>query len=408
MKSVSKKLAWNLVSGTAGAALAVVMMTCAAQAQSKPPIKVVHTAPLTGQLGSVGKLQGIAIDIAVDDVNKAGGINGSMIEIVRVDDQLRPDQGVLRVREAASSGAIATLGPLSGGQWETAYPTFNQLKIPAINMNSSKSGIKARPYGTRLNTPDDVLLPKGLDAFITLFPNTKKVAVMADIRDSAGKAALDLWQQIAKAKGLEVVGTIEFTSGASDFSPMAIRLKDLKPDAVLAAILSGDAARFARELQIQNVTTPIMNTQVVYPGVFPQVAVKSVGEQAKQWYTVGQASNDMATGDAAKYKSFVTRYNAAIAKDEQLNQFQPPNVSNAALGYDAVIILADAARKAGIDGNTPIADARTKLMEGINATKTYKGLNAISFNADGDGNSPVGILQVDPATSTWKFVTPLK
>ena len=161
----------------------------AAFAQAKPPIKIVHTAPLSGQLASVGKLQAIAVDIAVDDINKSGGINGSMIEIVRYDDQLRPDQGVLRVREAQQGGALAVLGPMSSTQWETARATINQLKIPAVNMNSNKPGIGGRPYGTRLNTPDDIALPQGFAEFVKLFPNAKRVVIMADVREAAGKSA---------------------------------------------------------------------------------------------------------------------------------------------------------------------------------------------------------------------------
>jgi branched-chain amino acid transport system substrate-binding protein len=376
----------------------------AAFAQAKPPIKIVHTAPLSGQLASVGKLQAIAIDLAAEDINKSGGINGSMIEIVRFDDQLKPDQGVLRVREAEQGGALAVLGPMSSTQWETVAATLNQLKIPAINMNSNKPGISARPYGTRLNTPDDVALPEGFAEFVKLFPRAKRVVVLADVREAAGKAAAEEFTKLAKAKGLEVVGSLEFTSGQTDFSPVAIKLKDLKPDFVLAAILSGDAAKLARDLQIQAVTMPILCNQLVYPGVFPQIVSKSVGAQASQWYTVGAATNDYSTGDPVKYKSYVERYIAAISKDSALNQFQPPNVSSSSLGYDALMMVAETARKQGIDGTTPIAAARDKVRDGINAYKTFKGMNEIAFTEKGDGSSRTGVLQVDPASSTWKFV----
>ena len=377
--------------------------TGGAAAQARPPIKLVHTAPLSGQLGSVGKLQAIAIDLAVEDINKAGGINGSPIEIVRFDDQLRPDQAVLRVREAQQSGALAVLGPMSSTQWETSAATINQLKIPAINMNSNKPGILARPYGTRLNTPDDVAMPEGLTQFMKLYPQVKKVAVLADVREAAGKSALAEWARLAKERGLQVVGTIEFSSGQTDFSPVAIKMKDLRPDAVLASILQGDAVKLARELQIQAVDTPIFCNMLIWPGVFPQTVTKSVGAQARQWHVLGSSSNDQSTGDTARYKTFVERYVASIAKDSVLNQFQPPNVANASLGYDAVLLVAEAARKQGIDGTTPIVAARDKLRDGINGYQNFTGVNAIRFSPQGDGAIRIGVLQVDPATSTWKF-----
>ncbi len=398
------KLSFSRLVLAVASTLAFAGVVSTAHAQAKPPIKIVHTAPLSGQLGSVGKLQGIAIDIAVDEVNKSGGINGSMIEIVRFDDQLRPDQGVLRIREASSSGALAVLGPMSSTQWETAAATINSLRMPSINMNSNKPGIAARPYGTRLNTPDDNSLPQGFDEFVKLFPKAKRVAVMGDIREAAGKAAIESWTNIAKAKGMEIVGTIEFTSGMTDFSPVAIKLKEMKPDLVLTAILSGDAAKLARELQIQTVTVPILCNPLIYPGVFPQTISKTVGDQAKQWYVVGQASNSVSSGDPVKYKAFVQKYIDAIAKDPQLNQFQPPNVANASLGYSAVMLVAESARKAKIDGSTPIQPAREALSTAINETKVYRGINELKFNPFGDAIEKVGVLQVDPATSTWKFL----
>ena len=389
-------LAAGLVFGPAGSALA----------QAKPPIKLVHTAPLSGQLASVGKLQGIAIDLAVEDINKAGGINGSPIEIVRFDDQLRPDQAVLRVREAQQSGALAVLGPMSSTQWETVAASLNQLKIPAINMNSNKPGIVARPYGTRLNTPDNVAMPEGLAQFLKIYPGMRKVAILADVREAAGKSALAEWARLARASGLEVVGSIEFNSGQTDFSPVAIKMKDLKPDAVLAAIQSGDALKLARELQIQAVTMPIFSNMLLWPGVFPQTVVKSVGAQASQWHVLGSSSNEESTGDAARYRRFVDRYVAAIARDSVLNQFQPPNVANASLGYDAVLLVAEAARKQGIDGATPVTAARDKLRDGINGYNDFSGVNKIHFSAQGDGAIRIGVLQVDPASSTWKFARP--
>ncbi|KAK6032425.1 transcriptional regulator, LysR family [Ostertagia ostertagi] len=125
---------------------------------------------------------------------------------------------------------------------------------------------------------------------------------------------------------------------------------------------------------------------------------------ASQWYTVGAATNDYSTGDPVKYKSYVERYIAAIAKDSALNQFQPPNVSSSSLGYDALMMVAETARKQGIDGTTPIAAARDKVRDGINGYKTFKGMNEITLTDKGDGSSRTGVLQVDPASSTWKFV----
>ena len=131
-----------------------------ARAQEKPPIKLAHTAPLSGIIAVTGRLQSIAIDLSVKAVNEAGGINGSKLELLRYDDQLKPEQAVLRIRDAMNAGAVGIIGPVSGTQWETAVPLVNQLRFPAININAAKPGINKRPYALRLANNDCSACPR--------------------------------------------------------------------------------------------------------------------------------------------------------------------------------------------------------------------------------------------------------
>lgn len=375
-----------------------------AAAQEKPPIRIAHTAPLSGPLALIGKLQAIAVDIGAADVNAAGGINGSRLEIIHYDDQLKPEQGILRIREAINAGAVGIIGPLSGTQWETASPALNQLHFPGININANKPGINHRPWTMRLTTTDDMSMPEGLDEFLRAHKTVHKVVVMADVREATGKAALDAWTDLAKARGLEVIDQITFTSGTTDFSPAAIKVKQLAPDAILIAILQPDAIRLARELHQQEVRVPILGNAQIWPGTLPQTLAKTIGEDAALWHTTGFSTNEDATGDKALYAKFVERYDAAALKDSAMAQFQPPNVGNASLGYDVVLLMADMLRGAHVDGATPILAARDKLMEAMVAIKEARGVNAYKFTEAGDAYIPTRTLLIDPAKSEWSYL----
>lgn len=373
-------------------------------AQGKPPIKIAHTGPMSGILASVGKLQSIAVDLGVADVNAKGGVNGSKLEIVRYDDQLKPDEGVLRIRDAMAANAICIIGPISGTQWQTAAPLLNQLKFPGFNINANKPGINKRPWALRLAVPDDTQAPEGLADFLKHYPQIKKVVVMGDVREASGRAAIDIWAQLAKKAGLTVTDRLTFTSGQADFAPIAIKLKELKPDAILISMLAPDAVRLAHEMEIQGVRVPILANSLIYPGTLPQTLSKTIGKDARLWHVTGIATNEWSTGDATLYKSFVKRWSDAVLKVPGMAQFTPPNVANSSLGYDVVLLIADLMRRQGIDGNTPVPEARQKLMEAMSKVKEFKGLHTYKIRDTGDGYIPAHAMYIDPKRGEWALL----
>jgi branched-chain amino acid transport system substrate-binding protein len=394
----------GLLGAILASSLAALAGTQAATAQEKPPIKIAHTAPLSGIQALVGQLQSIAVDIGVADINASGGINGSKLVVMHYDDQLKPDQGVLRVREAIRDGAVGIIGPLSGTQWEVASPLVNQLKMPAININANKPGITVRPYALRLANPDDTGMPETMDDFMKHMPNVKKVVVMGDVREASGKAAVDLWLDLAKQHNLQVLDTVTFTSGTTDFSPAVLKVKELHPDAILISILGPDAARLGREFAAQAVRVPILGNSLIWPGTLPQTLTKVIGKDAGFWYTTGYATNEQSTGDPKLYKSFVERYDAEVMKNPVMKQFVPPNVANTMLGWDAVKVMADILRAKGIDGNTPVDKAREALKDGFLELKEYNGLNHIKMRDNGDAYIPTRAVRIDPSKSEWQFL----
>lgn len=375
-------------------------------AENKPPIKLALSTPLSGPLGPSGKVQSIAVKLAVQDVNESGGINGSNIDLLVYDDQFNPAQGLLRVREAFAAGAVAIMGPYGSTQWETAAPLLNQLKMPGINLSATKAGITVPPYSLRVSHPDNKSTPEGLAEFVKVLPAVKRVAVMGDVREASGRAVIDQWVNLAKAAGLEVVDVLTYTSTQTDLSPYAIKLKELQPDALLVGMLPADAIRFSRELHIQGVKFPVLANAMIYSGVFPQTSSKTIGEDAGRWYVVGFTTNEYASGDPDKHRKFVQRFIEEVNKDPALAQFQPPNVANSSLGYDGVLLIADMLTKQGVDGNTPIETAREKLKDAMTGIKHFRGVNEFFFDNNGEGAPRTKLLRVDPSRGMYILANP--
>src|ERR1039457_6214171 len=112
------------------AVLTGVIASSALFAADKPSIKIGASLPLSGFQTPNGTMYRIGIAMAIDDVNRAGGVNGSPIELVIDEYQGLADQAGLLFRRHAAAGVVASLGPLSGTGWETIAPLANSMKVP--------------------------------------------------------------------------------------------------------------------------------------------------------------------------------------------------------------------------------------------------------------------------------------
>ncbi len=366
-------------------------------AQSKPPIKLGHIAIMTGPASSYGKLQEVIVKIAVEDINAKGGVNGSLVQLQTEDSQLDPGQAVLLFRKLMNEGAFAVVGPMSGTQWETVSPLANQLKMPAITVNASKPGITVRPWTLRLTPADDTAIPEGVAVFLKKYPNVKKVVIVADVREASGKAGAEIFESLAKKNGLQILDTVEFSTRATDLSPVAIKVKSLDPDAVFAVALTPSGILLAREFSGQGYTKPVLANSIIWPGSF----VNNVGDPGKNWHTIGYSTNESGSGDMALYKTVVQRYVDRV-KDPALGI--PANVANNNVAYDAVLLLADIMRRTGIDGTTPPAKARELIMTEFTKLKAFRGLNSYTIRDTGDANIPHTVLVPDVQRKIWKFL----
>ena len=366
-------------------------------AQSKPPIKLGHIAIMTGPASSYGKLQEVIVKIAIEDINAKGGVNGSLVQMQTEDSQLDPGQAVLLFRKLMNEGAFAVVGPMSGTQWETVSPLANQLKMPAITVNASKPGITVKPWTLRLTPADDTAIPEGVAVFLKKYPNVKKVVIVADVREASGKAGAEIFESLAKKNGLQILDTVEFSTRATDLSPVAIKVKSLDPDAVFAVALTPSGILLAREFSGQGYTKPVLANSIIWPGSF----VNNVGDPGKNWHTIGFSTNESGSGDMALYKTVVQRYVDRV-KDPALGI--PANVANNNVAYDAVLLLADIMRRTGIDGTTPPAKARELIMTEFTKLKVFRGLNSYTIRDTGDANIPHTVLVPDVQRKIWKFL----
>src|SRR5258708_18912972 len=96
------------------------------------------TMAKTGPFVSIANTNEIAVDMAVDEINAAGGINGAKIKVVKFDSAGDPKQSVLAVQQfAQDNNALAVVGPFSSSEARVAFPTGPRVGILQMSMSSS-------------------------------------------------------------------------------------------------------------------------------------------------------------------------------------------------------------------------------------------------------------------------------
>ncbi len=133
-------------------------------------IKIGLLAPVTGVLGDFGPRNRIAVDMAVKEINAAGGINGVPLSVV-FGDTKSDEQEVLKLTQkfASDDKALALIGFFESPGVSVAFPWAKRLAIPAITQSPPMPGVlkDSAPWGFTSNLPDTELFPTALMAFIS-------------------------------------------------------------------------------------------------------------------------------------------------------------------------------------------------------------------------------------------------
>ncbi len=366
---------------TKPAAPAATPTTAAAAKPTGAPVKIGFVVPLSGALSSYGLLQRIAGRLAEEDINSSGGINGSPMQLVIEDSPFDPKQAVTAVRKLADQDKVfAIVGPYATAEMEVAAPLANELKLVVASGSATKLGLAEanRPWAFQMNVRDATNTPPAIDLFKKLNPNVKKVVLTGDTKEAVTEYMVkDLLPKLLKEKGLDVIDTVPFDRGTTDFSAIVTKIKGLNPDGIVIASLMPEAMGMAKELQRQQVKAPVMTDGHPTGGPLFQLA----GESVEGW--VMPTYFDWENPDP-KVQSFAKRFFERAQSDASVTP-KPAHMVTEGSYYDTVMIVADILRKAGVKGDTPLQEARQKVMEGMTNLKDYPGVGGkISMLSSGN------------------------
>lgn len=381
---------------TASAAAASGLYLPKGFAQATKPIKLGTILTITGPVASYAALYRTAFDLALEDLNRRGGINGRPVELLVEDDAAQPAQSVSQFRKLAGADVATVFGPMTGLSWENVAPLANRLRTPALCWTSLKVGISVKPYALRIHPPNDSMIAEGVAEFFKAMPDVKRIVLAGDEQEATGIQAMKLYTQGIERAGASVVGSVGFQTRTTDFTPIATKIRGENPDALFMSAFAGPTLGLLNELRSQGFDKPVLTDATGWAGGL----INTVGNVGKNLYTLGFNTNEP-TPDRPLNDEFRERYLKRSA--ETTNLPQPANLCNTSLCYDSVMLVAQLLSEGGVNNATSVNEMREIVKTGFGKLKGWQGINSFQMRPSGDGHIQTHLLKADTEQKIWKY-----
>lgn len=337
------------------------------------PIKIGMVAPLTGPIADAGRYGVQGAKLALEEVNKAGGVLGRQLELVIEDDQsLNPSTVLAFSKLTDDKDIVAFLGPTRSTQIQSISPSVKQAGRPVMIGGTDPSlTLAGNPWFFRFR-PNDTYTARVMSDYGLNKLGKKKWAVV-HATDAFGTNAKTLFIEALKRQGVEPVMVEGQPNNSPDYTAVALAVKQSGAD-VLATFITfePDVAIFARQLRQLGVNIVWLGS----PSITTTTARKLAGATLYGTYAVA----DFHTEANPEAKSFSEKYLASYKTTPDFFASWP---------YDAIHILAQAITKAGSTDPQKIHDA-------LLAVKGYRGAEGIyNFDKNGDGLHGYNIVKND-------------
>jgi branched-chain amino acid transport system substrate-binding protein len=346
--------------------LTVVALACAAaSAFAADPIKIGVDGPFTGGSSSMGISMREGVQIAADEINKAGGVLGRPIELVERDDEAKNERGVQIAQEFVNKEhVVAVVGYANTGVGLASERFLQDAKIPVMNNVATGSVLthqfdsQPENYVFRNAAHDSIQAPMIVDEAITR-RGFKKPAILADSTNYGQLGRKDLETALA-AKGVKPVTEEKFNIGDVDMTAQLLKAKEAGADVVLTYGIGPELAQIANGMTKLGWKVPIVGSWTLSMSTYIDNAGAG-GEGARMPQTFIQEPT------TPKRQSFIIAYLKTYKPKD--NRMESP--VSAAQGYDSLYLLAAAIKQAGSTDGAKVRAALEDLkapVEGVVTT----------------------------------------
>lgn len=334
-------------------------------------IRIGFNAPLTGFAAADGNSALIGAQLAVEQVNAAGGVDGEMLELQVYDDQASPKESApLAVKMITQDRVAAGISGSYSGSTRAAATIFQENATPYISAYAVHPDItRAGDYVFRTSFMGEIQGRAGAKLIGDLM-NLKRVVVIT-LNNDFGKSLAAGFKEKAGGFGIEILNEYEYSIKDREFGPIVSKVKADAPDAIYASGYFFTAGPLVRQLRAAGITTPVIGQE----GYDSEKFIEIAGPHAEG--VVITTSLDRDSSEAIT-QDFVKGFEARAGF---------PADMVAASAHTAVLVMAEALRKAG-------AGDKAALRDAIASSSVDASTGHISFNTLGEVRKDVQVQVV--------------
>jgi branched-chain amino acid transport system substrate-binding protein len=218
------------------------------------------STPVTGPAAVASEWERWGIDLAVEEINGAGGILGRKIETIILDNKCNPSEAVNVANKLVEAKVVAIIGSHCSSAHLAAMPIIKEAKVPMITGIASnpqitdQSGVGGNDWAFRIN-PSDKAMMDALGAYLGDKKIFKTVAIVGEDTDF-GRGGAAAFQAVAEKAGINIISSDFHPQNAPDYTSILTRLQQRHPDAIATFQLGGDSLNFLRNAMQMGVRIP--------------------------------------------------------------------------------------------------------------------------------------------------------
>lgn len=345
----------------------------ATQAPAQDTIKIGEFASLTGKEATYGQASHKGTLLAVEEINAAGGVLGRKLELLTEDNQSKAGESSTIVRKFISRDkVVAVLGEVASSRTLEAAPIAQNAKIPLITPSSTNPKVtETGNYIFRVCFIDP-FQGTVMAKFARNTLQARRVALLTSVSSAYSVGLAKYFKERFAADGGTVVLEQKYSEGDKDFKAQLTAIKAARVDAIFVPGYYSEAALICKQAQDLGLTLPIFGADG-----WESPDLVAIGGQAVEgmyFATHYSPENDdpLVAGFNARF-----RQRWGIVSDTLTG-----------LGYDAVMMLADAIKRAGTTDSA-------KLRDALAATKNFKGVTGtITLDAQRNPTKSAVVLRV--------------
>jgi ABC-type branched-subunit amino acid transport system substrate-binding protein len=372
MERNTVRLGSGAIAGVVAMLTAVGVLAAPTAGAAKPPVSglIAVEGPMTGEQASTGIDMADGAQLAVDQINAAGGVGGVQLKLLKLDDKATAAGGIAAERKAVASGAFAVVGPFNSSVGVANLSLYKKAGLPIVRLTSS---VKTEGFGATTQPMDSQVAPIEINE-ITKVLHATRPAIIYDTSTYTAGIAKQVKAGLAKA-GAPAVAMVSVTSTQTDYTSALNKVAAAHPGLLYISAYGAEAGAIAKAASTQNTGKCFVDLAAQGPD-FVTGATQPV---ASACLSSGVPSAQQFAG-ASQY---VTNYQS---------MFHTSPGTWGTFTYDSVEILAAALKQAGWH--------QKAVNSALSHIKNYQGITGPITIAASTGNrvqSTVVILDVNSA-----------